>query len=434
MLMLSVGVHVVLFHEHRVRSLTSVFPQLLVGVLAAPFELKRALTLPFTSLGKMPAGWRWLRLAIIPLAIFGLYVSMYRGANPKFDQLTAGFFDGFAEVAWGFFSAIFTAHALFLMLGVITSIIFLFRLAPDFMAAYEAKFKDRMNRVRSKRASWMPMGGMNALEKERRMGIILLVMMNLLLLLVNSIDISWIWFGFEVPENFDLKQFVHAGTWLLILSIAMSVAIMLYLFRKNQNFHPKRRWLQLLSMGWIGQNLILGFSVFLRNYHYINFHGLAAKRIGVVLFLTLVLVGLVTLALKIKQKRTGFNLIILNSWAAFLLLTAASAVDWDRMIVETNLAHSNPAEIDVDHYLEMDPRTFPLLYANLDRVREQIQKHVQKSTHWITYTDIDTFRTILDRKTQHYLIDYEKGGKWAKTDDMHETYQSLVMQQGVLER
>src|SRR5436190_305225 len=157
------------------------------------------------------------------------------------------------------------------------------------------RWTDPLLRKRVRRPHWLAPRAMNPLERERRMGMVLLVVVNALLLVVNVIDISWVWFDFEVPENFSLKQFVHEGTWMLIISILLSILILLHLFRGNLNFYRRTHALKLLASLWIGQNFILGISVFLRNYHYIGFHGLAYKRIGVIVFLALVLVGLVTL-------------------------------------------------------------------------------------------------------------------------------------------
>ena len=75
-------------------------------------------------------------------------------------------------------------------------------------------------------------------------------------------------------------------------------------------------------MLWVVQNFILGISVFLRNYHYISFHGLAYKRIGVIVFLVLVLIGLVTLFVKLRERKSFFYLVRVNGWAAFAVLAA----------------------------------------------------------------------------------------------------------------
>jgi hypothetical protein len=62
---------------------------------------------------------------------------------------------------------------------------------------------------------------------EYKAGIVLLIALNALLLFVNIIDIKWVWIGFEFEGQY-LKEFVHKGTYLLILSIIISIGIVLY--------------------------------------------------------------------------------------------------------------------------------------------------------------------------------------------------------------
>lgn len=426
MLVMSVLVLSIVSNERNLRSLTSVLPQLLLEAVWMPWRLKGAMEIPFNGSKKTPSGWRWIKLGFVPVLIVALYIGIYRNANPRFGDLTAGFVDGFIDL----FEGIFTGHTVFVLFGLILSAWLIFRNAPHAMYNWEQRFKDTMVRHRMKRPSWMKPLTMNALEKERQVGLILLSLMNVLLLILNFIDMSWIWFGFEVPDKFDLKQFVHEGTWLLMLSILMSIAILLYLFRQNQNFHPDRKPLQLLAYAWIAQNFILGISVFIRNYHYMSFHGLAYKRIGVVIFLALVLFGLLTMVKKIKQRKTGFHLLALNSWAAFILLVLASGVDWDQRIANANLTHGNPAEIDIDMYLKLDARTYPLLYENLPRIEEQMKKHGRNDRIWVRNLDIGSFKAQLDTKRDQFIDDYESSDFRTKTLDMERTYKALKFQNG----
>jgi hypothetical protein len=249
---------------------------------------------------------------------------------------------------------------------------------------------------------------MDPLERERRMGMILLVAANCLLVVVTVIDINWIWFGFVVPQGFSLKQFVHEGTWILIISILLSMLILMHLFRKNQNFYRRSQALKVLAIVWVVQNFILGISVFLRNYHYISFHGLAYKRIGVIVFLLLVMVGLISLLIKIRERKSLFYLARVNGWAAFVALVGLSTVDWDSVIVRYNLDHWNQGEIDVDNYLEMSDKVLPLLYADIDKVGAQMLKHKENTVRWVNELDIGTFRRALDVKRDRFIQRHER--------------------------
>lgn len=362
--------------------------------------------------------WRWSRLALIPLILLAIYFQIYRVANPKFDHLTAGFLDRFGAWLHDLFSKILTPHALFFLFGLLLSAGLLFRFAPHLMAGHERQWTDLLSRRRTRRARWQAPLALNALERERRMGLILLVMMNALLLVVNAVDISWIWFGFEVPEGFSLKQFVHEGTWLLIVSILLSMLILLRLFRANQNFYWKSGPLRMLAFAWIAQNFILGISVTIRNHHYIHFHGLAYGRIGVIVFLGLVLTGLITLAVKIHRRHSLYHLLRVNAWAAFAAMIGLTTVNWDGLITRYNLTHWNQGEIDVDNYLAMSDKALPLLLANRHRVEQQMNKHLTNEVVWIRRTTMDEFDADLERRRRAFLDRWNATGwqGWNRAD------------------
>lgn len=388
-----------LVHERSLRSVLYAFPQAVVAFFMAPVAARNGLAALRGEGVPAGRGWRWIRIAILPMLVALAFVQLYRAGNPKFDLLTAGFFEGFFDLL----GELLTPHLLFFLLGLMVSAALVRRVAPDFAARFEQGLSDTMVRTRIRRPHWMRPLSMDPLERERRAGVVLLVLVNVALLVVNVIDISWVWFGFTVPEDFSLKQFVHEGTWALIWSILLSMVVLLYLFRRNLNFHPHNRTLKLLAALWIVQNFILGISVFLRNWHYIGFHGLAYKRVGVIVFLALVLIGLVTLYIKVRDRRSFFYLARVNGWAWFAVLVGLSTVDWDRAIVRYNLAHDNPGEIDIDNYLQMSDKVLPLLYTNMDKVQRQMAQHRHNRVRWVEHLDPTDFRRELDAKRYRFI-------------------------------
>jgi hypothetical protein len=189
-------------------------------------------------------------------------------------------------------------------------------------------------------------------------------LLNVLLLAVNAVDINWLWFGFEPAPGFDLTQFVHEGTYVLIFSILLAAGIMLWFFRRNLNFYqpglPLLRW---GATAWVVQNVVLAISVGLRNYYYIVYTGLAYKRIGVYGFLLLTLFGLGTVLLKIWQQRSAFSLVRLNSWAAYVVLMLLAVGNWEIWIAEYNL-QPGFSRLDIGFLLTMPPRVLPVLAAH----------------------------------------------------------------------
>lgn len=412
--------------EPVLRSTLGAAGQLLYNFASVPVAFFEGIGTALPQKGASRRGFGWLKLSLLPLAVLFLFFQIYREANPRFEDLTSGFMGRLAEMFERFFTGIFTAHALFLLVMAYLMGGVLLRLAPGFVGEVEAKLKDALDRVRSRRPRWKAPLGLNALERERRMGMVLLVLVNALLAVENVIDIDWVWFNFEVPAGFSLKQFVHEGTWLLILSILLSMAILLRLFRRNLNFHPGATWLKRLALLWVLQNTILGISVFLRNAHYIGFHGLAYKRIGVIVFLALVLIGLVTLAWKIHRTRSTFYLLRVNGWAAVAVLALLTCFNWDTIIVKYNLGHPNPGEIDTDNYLALSDKVLPLLYAHQQDVSRQMEKHRANSVRWTETQDPEVFKEGLDRKTRAFIERWEKADWRSWTLAEQRTYDELV--------
>ena len=101
---------------------------------------------------------------------------------------------------------------------------------------FDQEATDNLSRVRKRSFPFK----FPALNYELRSGILLLLMLNALILLVNLLDIYWVWFNFEWEGQY-LKQFVHEGTYLLILSIFISIALVLFFFRGNMNFYKKKQ-------------------------------------------------------------------------------------------------------------------------------------------------------------------------------------------------
>lgn len=400
-----------LVHEPALRSVFYALPQAIGAFVLGPLKLREGLGMLRGEEHVPGAGWRWSRIAVIPVIVTFVFVQLYRGGNPRFHAMTAGFFDGLFDLL----GDLLTPRVLFFGLGLLVSAVLVRRLAPELTAPLERTLSDTMVRSRVRRPQWMKPLALDPLERERRAGVVLLVLVNAVLLIVNLIDISWVWIGFTVPEDFSLKQFVHEGTWLLIISILLSIMVLLYLFRGNLNFHPRNATLKRLATVWIAQNFILGISVFLRNWHYISFHGLAYKRIGVIVFLALVLIGLITLYHKVRDRRSFFYLTRVNGWAWFAMLIGLTLVEWDSTIVRYNLKHDNPGEIDIDNYLAMSDKVLPMLYANLTQVEEQMSRHRNNRVRWVEHLDPVTFREQLDAKRTRFLQRVE-GQHWQESN------------------
>jgi len=330
--------------------------------------------------------FRSLRLSVVPLLVVGVFYAIYYNANPAFSTLSDQFWTNFFQIfSWdiSFERLLFFATGLFLTGGMIWKYVH-----PKLLENQE-KQTETLIRDRKKTSQSTSHFSMIALKNEYSMGWMVLISLNALLFLVNGLDIVNVWFG-EAPENpLLLKNYVHEGTYLLILAILLAMGVVLFLFRKNLNFYQKSNPLRIACFVWIAQNALLAFSVFIRNYTYINTCGLAYKRIGVMIFLALTLFGLYTLFLKIRNKKTFYFLLHRNSWALYFSLILTALVNWDVFITDYNLTANTKNGIDVTFLMnDVSDKNLFLLEQNKELLAEKSAtssfNHIDKVEYALT--------------------------------------------------
>lgn len=316
--------------------------------------LKTALRVPLETLDRLnqalTGGTNWRRLqyqaslVLIPFIVLTVFYLIYYRANPQFAALSNDFWFHFFDL---FHWDISFLRVMFSLLGlVLVGAVFWQHRSHNLVAKQLAKSL-QLIRQRTKRKGRIRSFGTMGLKKEYQSGLLLVASLNVLLLLVNFLDIQYVWFGEQPSNPADWKIYVHEGTYLLIVAILLAMAILLVLFRRNLNFYTKNKILQTMAYVWIAQNAILALSVGIRNWRYVEHCGLAYKRIGVFIFLILVFYGLYTMYLKVRDKRSLYFLLFRNSWAMYAVLVAATFVNWDVAITKYNLTAKTESGIDV---------------------------------------------------------------------------------------
>ena len=346
-------------------------PTAVGGTAQAGLRVLRSLQMPQQSGAGGRRGWFYGRLLLLPLGILGTFHLLFTVANPRYATLSSRALAVLGDWLARLLPDISLAHLLFLLLGFLVVAGALVTVPVYFFADQESRFGEFIRRQRDRVASfgvrrpdfrWQTRRALD-LRKEYLAAVAVFGLVNALLLVVNTIDINWLWFGFEPAPGFDLTQFVHEGTFVLIFSILLAMGIVLWFFRRNLNFYaPGLRWLRGGATVWVLQNAVLAASVGLRNYYYIRHCGLAYKRIGVCFFLLLTFFGLATVLLKIWQQRSVYSLIRLNSLAAYVVLLLLAAGNWEVWIAQYNL-QARFSSIDIGFMLDMPARTLPTLLA-----------------------------------------------------------------------
>ncbi|AEW01893.1 hypothetical protein A4D02_07770 [Niastella koreensis] len=367
------------FAEYTHRSVWFASGSILMNVVMVVASFLESFKINKAKPTKRKGVGRFIRFAIFPLILLVVFFLIYRDANNAFSDI-ANRIGAQLEIFFGHFFDFFSLQRLlFLLLGLLISGSILLKSKLDYFSTRETNMNDGLQRsrktLRQKRSGAMfqfiemIMGkmanGMMALKNENTTGIISLVLLNVLLLAVNCIDVNFLWLHFQYKPGLPVYKMVHEGTELLIVSIVLAMAILLFYFKGNLNFYKRNNWLKYGAYAWIIQNAMLVSSVFLRDYYYILKHGLAYKRIGVLFFLVMVLVGLLTVFLKIWSRRTNYFLFRVNAWAAIVVLVLATTIHWDEFIAGYNLKRKNTVDLDVPFLLSLSDKALPLLDTNI---------------------------------------------------------------------
>ena len=339
-------------------------------IIEAPKHLQRSSELVFGENKFAKFISKNLFLAIVPMLVFGVFFLIFFNANPVFNELVSN--------SWQYFSDLFSlsfdeetlGRIIFFLFGtyLVFSIVFDWGISKNLSKFFAQNEHITPTELASEHES-------NYRRNEYKIALMLIGSVNILLLIINIIDINFLWFSFDYSQAGNLSKLVHEGTGTLIFSIFLSIAILLYYFRKDLNFYQNNKLLKYAAYAWIVQNVVLIISVCLRNYYYIDFYGLTHLRIGVGVFLLITLIGLVNLWIKIRDLRSFFYIFRVNTWALFVVWLGLTLVNWDVLIARYNLANTFRNGVDYEYLLTLSDKTLPIIYENRSKLPNEANQN-----------------------------------------------------------
>lgn len=373
---------------------------------------------------KMNGILKFIKIVFLPLIVLIIFHFIFASANPIYKNYSGIVFEKIGHFIEQIISIEFLGQLLSFVFGLFIMNFIVYKGVSKKFKNKELQKFETIIRKRKRNSYFKRVG----LKTENRIAVLMVFMINLLLLLINIIDINWIWFGKIGNDPATLSQLVHQGTSYLIFSIFLSIAIMLYYFRKNQNFYSKNKSLKIGSYIWLFQNVILAISVALRNYHYIANAGLAYKRIGVIFFLLLTITGLALMFIKIKNKKTMFYLFKKNSWALYFMFLFIAFFNWDVIIAKYNLSHNIKAGIDRVFLHKLSNKALYVIYENneiiLDNPAATYKKRAFGNNSDLNYNEGWNYE--LKTKIDKFLQNYPKNSwkSWNLAD--YKSYKELM--------
>ncbi|MBL4734196.1 MAG: DUF4173 domain-containing protein [Flavobacteriales bacterium] len=294
----------------------------------------------------------WLKIlnVLVPLVLVVVFFLIYKNMNPLFEKFTEDISLDFISMEWVWFT-----------LGGLLLIYSLFR----------NRRISRIDNWNQNRPIEIDQVGLSGPRWNEFMGFsILFVVLNLMLLVVNGMDLNYLYLGAGMPESVTHKAFVHKGVGMLIFSIFLGITILLFFFRGFLNYVEKSKFAKWLAFAWIAQNAFMVISTAIRNTMYIDQALLSYKRIGVYFWLFFALIGLATTLIKLHKNKTSWYLVRNNLIAVFTVFVLSSAVDWDGLISSFNLGRTMKMEeisaVDKNYMLSLSAGNIAGLYAIKD--------------------------------------------------------------------
>ncbi|GAA4238249.1 hypothetical protein GCM10022291_28010 [Postechiella marina] len=263
----------------------------------------------------------------IPFAVLIIFIGLYKNGNPMFNGLINKIDLSFINIQW-----LLVAMVGYYLLSNISK--------PVIVDSTTIKDINTNNLLAKPNNL-----GVDKLKKEHQLGFVLILLLNLLILLFLITDITYL-----ITENdFRASSFsnqVHSGINALIASIIIAIAIILYFFRGDLNFYKDNKNLKTVAYIWMLLNAILVINIIIKDCQYIYFFGLTYKRIGVLVYLLLTTIGLITTSIKIKNIKNFWYLLRINTLTAFTILVVSCTVNWDSCITIYNLNYAQSMDFN----------------------------------------------------------------------------------------
>jgi magnesium-transporting ATPase (P-type) len=305
-----------------------------------------------------------------------IFASLYSNINPIFEKWVAAIDLSFINITW----LLFTGMG-YILLRNISSKASLDILTNIYREAPQNLVKKPTSEAQE-----------SLLHKEQLLGSMVIGVLNALILFFLIVDIWYVTTNTFQPAS-ELSRTVPEGVNALITSILIAITLILILFRGNLNFYKNSKRLRILTYIWIILNGVLVIVTTFKNYIYITDFGLTYKRIGVIIYLTLCIVGLCTTYFKVAQRKNVLYLVRINARIAFFIIILMSSFSWNREITRYNLSHVKRPDLP---YLEsMGGNNIDLLYAFAKAYPEKFSTE----SHFHIQEKYDTYMKTLNDQT-----------------------------------
>lgn len=346
---------------------------------------------------------------LIVVFIIIIFFFIYQTANPLFYQFTKNL--SLFNINYGFI--------FFCLLGMMLLFPLFYNTIIKTFFDFEAEQNTTIN----------PENFPTAMIEKHKLHTIffLFIALNIMLVVINLLDVNYLYLSHTMPKGITQAQFVHNGVGTLIFSIVLGASIICFLFKGDLNFIKENKTIKLLVYAWILQNIFMVISTMLRNNIYVFNSGLTGKRIGVYYYLFFTIIGLLFTAYKIYKHKTVYFLYATNTWIWYGILLLSCSVNWENIIFKNQLQKYNANKIlDFEYATRFNKTNLPELITLFNVGKNENIDLKNSNNIYSLCRDYDNLKKKVERDLLTFLLEQDEKG-WQSHNKLNkETFSKLL--------
>jgi len=289
-----------------------------------------------------PTLWRVAQTAVLPLSFGFVFLVLLAAANPVLDRALADLFD-FDAPAGGDGRIFFWLVLLCLLFPYLNA---------GWLRAVSAR-KDSATQSPDTPSPAKP--GVLITPSSVMVSLLLF---NALFLVQTLSDLTILIGGAELPEGMTYAEYAHRGAYPLVVTALLAG---LFTVLSHRMIRDNGRLRQLVYL-WLGQNMFLVVTAWIRLTLYVQVYALTHLRLATYIWMALVLIALVLIIVQIAQARPLGWMLRRNAVLGLATLYLCCFVNFTHIIVAYNLEAQVPVSgMDMRYLCELGEQAIPAM-------------------------------------------------------------------------